>query len=115
MNSIGLYDFFVGPPQAGSTTLHREGFEGSITTASSGGVKRQAVTFTGADFSRVTAVTFETTPLTIPVPVAKAKLVVQVTGTVTSRFGHKELLALAGTDDNGKSKYIVLPLDVVKH
>lgn len=75
----------------------------------------RAVTFTGADFSKVTAVTFEGTALAIPVPVTKAKLVVQVTSTVTAKFGHKELLALAGADDNGKPKYIVLPLDVVKH
>ena len=75
----------------------------------------RAVTFTGADFSKVTAVTFETTPLAIPVPVTKGKLVVQVTSAVTAKFGHKELLALAGADDNGKPKYIVLPFDVVKH
>lgn len=75
----------------------------------------RAVTFTGADFSKVTAVTFEGTALPIPVPVTKAKLVVQVTSTVTAKLGHKELLALAGADDNGKPKYIVLPLDVVKH
>jgi hypothetical protein len=75
----------------------------------------RAVTFTGADFSKVTAVSFEGTALAIPVPVTKAKLVVQVTSTVTAKFGHKELLALAGADDNGKPKYIVLSLDVVKH
>jgi hypothetical protein len=75
----------------------------------------RAVTFSGADFSKVTAVTFESTALAIPVPVTKAKLVVQVTSTVTAKYGHKELLALAGADDNGKPKYIVLPLDVVKH
>jgi hypothetical protein len=75
----------------------------------------RAVTFTGADFSKVTAVTFETTPLAIPVPVTKAKLVVQVTSAVTAKFGHKELLAQAGVDVKGKPKYIVLSLDVVKH
>jgi hypothetical protein len=75
----------------------------------------RAVTFTGADFSKVTAVTFETTALAIPVPVTKAKLVVQVTSAVTAKFGHKELLAQVGVDDKGKPKYIVLPIDVVKH
>jgi hypothetical protein len=75
----------------------------------------RAVTFTGADFSKVTAVTFEGNPLAIPVPVSKAKLVVQVTSSVTAKFGHKELLAQVGVDDKGKPKYIVLPVDVVKH
>ncbi len=75
----------------------------------------RAVTFTGADFSKVTAVTFEGNPLAVPVPVTKAKLVVQVTSAVTAKYGHKELLAQAGLDDKGKPKIIVLPLDVVKH
>jgi hypothetical protein len=74
----------------------------------------RAVTFTGADFSKVTVVMFEDKKLDLVVPATKAKLVVQVTSAVTAKFGHKELLAQT-VDDKGKPKTIPLPLDVVKH
>lgn len=75
----------------------------------------QAVTFTGADFSKVTGVMFETTKLDLVGAPTKAKLVVQVTSAVTAKYGHKELIAQAGVDDKGKPKTITLPLDIVKH
>jgi hypothetical protein len=75
----------------------------------------QAVSFTGADFSKVTSVMFETTKLDLVGAPTKAKLVVQVTSVVTAKYGHKELIAQAGVDDKGKPKTITLPLDVVKH
>jgi hypothetical protein len=74
----------------------------------------RAVTFTGADFSKVTAVIFEKENLALPVPATKAKLVVQVTSAVTAKFGHKELLAQT-LDDKGKPKTIPLPIEVVRH
>jgi hypothetical protein len=75
----------------------------------------QAVTFSGADFSKVTNVIFETTNLTLIGTPSKSNLVVQVTSAVTAKYGHKELIAQAGLDDKGKPKIIALPLDVVKH
>jgi hypothetical protein len=75
----------------------------------------RAVTFTGADFSKVTGVMFETTNLALVGAPTKAKLVVQVTSAVTAKYGHKELIAQAGVDDKGKPKLIALPVDVVKH
>jgi hypothetical protein len=116
---IGIHVFWIRPDlPASEWDLTPPKDEKTVVTADPAVLYEtdsRAVTFTGADFSKVTAVTFETTALAIPVPVTKAKLVVQITSAVTAKFGHKELLAQAGVDDKGKTKYIVLPLDVVKH
>ncbi len=73
----------------------------------------RAVTFTGADFSGVKNVTYEGKNLVLPEVPTKSKLIVQVTSDITSKFGHKELLATIV--DGGKEKIVALPFEVVKH
>jgi hypothetical protein len=72
----------------------------------------RAVTFSGPDLSKVTAVTFEGNLLTSTPK--KKDLQVQVTTVVTKKPGHKELLAVQ-PDPKDKTKNITtqLPLDVV--
>jgi hypothetical protein len=76
----------------------------------------RAVTFTGADFSKVKQVFFEGKPLDLVTDATKSKLIVQVTSAVTAKLGHKELTAKVPDDkDKTKTKTIALPLEVVRH